>query len=136
MSVEDNKQLVRRYQEIYNSNQLDALTEVLSEKLLTPLILPGLPPGLEGAKAAHQIMLTGFPDYKTVIEDLIAEGDKVAVRIRMSGTHTGSFMGIPPTGKKVEFTGMYIARIENGMIVEHWGEEDGVSLMRQLGAIP
>ena len=136
MSVEDNKQLVRRYQEIYNSHQLDALTEVLSEKLLTPLILPGLPPGLEGAKAAHQIMLTGFPDYKTVIEDLIAEGDKVAVRIRMSGTHTGSFMGIPPTGKKVEFTGMYIARIENGMIVEHWGEEDGVSLMRQLGAIP
>ena len=135
MSVEDNKQLVRRYQEIYNSHQLDALTEVLSEKLLTPLILPGLPPGLEGAKAAHQIMLTGFPDYKTVIEDLIAEGDKVAVRIRMSGTHTGSFMGIPSTGKKVEFTGMYIARIENGMIVEHWGEEDGVSLMRQLGAI-
>ncbi len=136
MSIEENKQLLRRYQEIYNSNDLDRLTEVVSEKLLTPRILPGLPPGLEGARAAHQIMLAGFPDYQTLIEDLIAEGGKVAARIRMTGTHRGDFMGISPTGRKVEFTGIYIARIENGKIVEHWGEEDSVSLLRQLGALP
>lgn len=135
MSLEENKQIFRRYQEIYNSNDLDHLTEVVSEDLLTPKIMPGIPPGLEGAKAAHQTMLDGFPDYQTVIEDLIAEGDKVAARITMSGTHGGSFMGIPPTRKFVSFTGIYVARIAGGKIVEHWGEEDGVSLLRQLGVL-
>ena len=135
MSIEENKNIVRRYQEIYNSNDLDRLTEVVSEDLLTPNIMPGIPAGLEGAKAAHRIMLVGFPDYQTVIEDMIAEGEKVAARIKMSGTNTGEFMGIPDTGKRVEFTGIYIARIANGKIVEHWGEEDSVSLLQQLGVL-
>ncbi len=135
MSVEENKEIVRRYQEIYNSNDLDALGEVVSEDLLTPKIMPGIPTGIEGAKAAHRIMLTGFPDYQTIIDDLFAEGDKVAARITMSGTNTGSFMGIPPTGKHISFTGIYIARIANGKIVEHWGEEDGVGLLQQLGVL-
>jgi predicted ester cyclase len=135
MSIEENKDIVRRYQEIYNRNELERLTEVVSEDLLTPKMLPGIPSGLEGAKVAHQIMLAGFPDYQTMIEELIAEGDKVVARITMSGTHQGSFMGIPPTGKRVVFTGIYIARIANRKIVEHWGEEDGVSLLQQLGAM-
>ena len=135
MSVEENKNIVRRYQEIYNNNEPDRLSEVVSEDLLTPKIMPGIPHGIEGAKVAHQIMLAGFPDYQTVIDDLIAERDKVVARITMSGTHTGSFMGMPPTGKFISFTGMYIARIANGKIVEHWGEEDGVSLLQQLGVL-
>jgi steroid delta-isomerase-like uncharacterized protein len=135
MSLEENKQIVRRYQEIYNSNDLERLTEVVSEDLLTPKIMAGIPQGLGGARVAHQMMLAGFPDYQTVIEDLIAEGNQVAARIVMSGTHRGSFMGIPPTGKLVSFTGMYITRLENGKIVEHWGEEDGVNLLQQLGVL-
>ncbi len=136
MSPESNKQLVRRYQEIYNSNDLDALSEVLAEDLLTPRIMAGIPSGMEGAKAAHRIMLQGFPDFQTTIEDLIAEGDQVAARITMRGTHTGQFLTIPPTGKRVEFTGMYMVRVENGKIAEHWGEEDSVSLLAQLGVRP
>ncbi len=135
MSIEKNKKIVQRYQEIYNSNDLEALGEVVSDDILTPKIMPGIPTGMEGAKAAHRIMLAGFPDYQTIIDDLVAEGDKVAVRITMSGTHTGSFMGIPATGKHVSFTGMYMARIVDGKIVEHWGEEDGVSLLQQLGLL-
>jgi steroid delta-isomerase-like uncharacterized protein len=135
MSIEENKNIVRRYQEIYNSNDVDRLTEVLAEDLLTPNIMPGIPKGMEGAKIAHRIMLAGFPDYRTIIEDMVAEGDQVAARIRMTGTHTGDFMGIPATGKRIEFTGMYIVRIVNGKIVEHWGEEDGISLLQQLGAL-
>ena len=135
MSIEENKKIVQRYQEIYNSNDLDALGEVLSENVRTPKIMPGIPTGIEGAKAAHRIMLAGFPDYQTIIDDLFAEGDKVAVRITMGGTNTGSFMGMPATGKCVLFTGMYIARIVNGKIAEHWGEEDGVSLLQQLGVL-
>ena len=136
MSIEENKIIVRRYQDIYNSNNLDDLLEVVSEDLLTPKIMPGIQSGIEGAKVAHQIMLTGFTDYQTVIDDLFAEGDKVVARITMSGTNTGTFMGIPATGKHVEFTGIYIARIADGKIVEHWGEEDAVSLLTQLGAMP
>lgn len=135
MSIEKNKNLVRLYQEIHNSNDLDRLTEVVSEDLLTPNIMPGIPHGLEGAKAAHRIMLTGFPDYQTIIDDMIAEGDKVAARIKMTGTHSGEFMGIPPTGRRISFTGIYFARIAGGKIVEHWGEEDGVSLLQQLGVL-
>ncbi|MGZ6317590.1 MAG: ester cyclase [Anaerolineales bacterium] len=136
MSPESNKQLVRRYQEIYNSNDLDALSEVLADDLLTPRIMAGIPSGLEGAKAAHRIMLQGFPDFQTTIEDLIAEADQVAARITMRGTHTGQFLTISPTGKRVEFTGMYIVRVENGKIAEHWGEEDSMSLLAQLGVRP
>ena len=135
MSNEENKHIVRRYQELYNSNDLDRLMEVLAEDLRTPNIMPGIPQGLEGAKAAHRIMLAGFPDYQTIIEDLIAEEDKVAARIKMMGTHTGESMGIPATGKWISFTGIYIVRIANGKIVEHWGEEDSVSLLGQLGVL-
>jgi predicted ester cyclase len=136
MSIEENKNIVRRYQEIYNSNTLDALREVVAENLLTPKIMPGMGDGLEGARQVHARTLIGMPDWHTSIEDLIAEGDQVVARIRMTGTHTGDFFGIPPTGRRVEFTGIYIVRIENGKIVEHWGEEDSVSLLTQLGVMP
>jgi predicted ester cyclase len=135
MSIAENENLVRRYQKIYNHNDLDSLNEVVSEDLLPRSIMPGIPPGLEGAKAAHRILLAGFPDYQTIIEDIISEGDKVVARIKMTGTNTGEFMGISPTGKQVSFTGIYIARIANGKIVGHWGEEDSVSLLQQLGVI-
>ena len=135
MSIEKNKNIVRRYQEIYNSNDLDGLSEILAADLLTPKIMPGMPPGLEGAKQVHRTTLIGMPDWHTAIDDLIAEDDKVAARITMTGTHIGDFFGIPATGRRVLFTGIYIVRIAGGKIVEHRGEEDGVSLLQQLGAI-
>jgi steroid delta-isomerase-like uncharacterized protein len=133
MSIEENKNIVRRYQEIYNSNDLESLGEVVAENLITPKIMPGMPPGLEGAKRVHEITLMGMPDWSTAIDDLIAEGDKVVARITMTGTHTGDFWGMPATGNAVNFTGIYIVRIKDGKIAEHWGEEDGISLMQQLG---
>lgn len=136
MSIEGNKEIVRRYQEIYNSNHLDNLSEVVAQDLITPKIMPGMPLGLEGGKRVHKTTLIGMPDWHTAIDELIAEGDKVVARITMTGTHTGDFWGIPATGKRVEFTGMYMVRIADGKIVEHWGEEDGVSLLQQLGVLP
>lgn len=136
MSIEENKDIVRRYQEAYNTNQLDALDEVVAVNVITPKIMPGVPSGLEGAKAVHRTSLIGMPDFHTEIDDLIAEGDKVVARVTMTGTHTGNFWGFPATGKAVKFTGIYIARIKDGKIVEHWGEEDGVSLLQQLGVMP
>jgi steroid delta-isomerase-like uncharacterized protein len=133
MSLEENKNLVRRYQDAYNTNRLDDLAEVVAADVLTPNIIAGMSPGLEGAKAVHQTTLRGMPDYHTEIEDLIAEGDKVAARVRITGTHTGVFWGVAPTGKRINLTGMYIVRIADGKIVEHWGEENGLTVFRQLG---
>jgi len=135
MSIEENKDIVRHYQEIYNSNELESLTEVLAGDLLTPKIMSGMKPGLEGARQVHATTLIGMPDWHTRIDDLIGEADKVVARITMTGTHTGDFWGIPATGRRVEFTGIYIVRIADGKIVEHWGEEDGVSLLTQLGVL-
>ena len=136
MSIEENKNIIRRYQEAYNNNELDTLDEVVAVNVLTPKIMPGIPSGLEGAKAVHQRSLLGMPDFHTRIDDLVAEDDKVVARVTMTGTHTGDFWGFPATGNKVTFTGIYIARIENGKIIEHWGEEDGISLMQQIGSMP
>lgn len=136
MSIEENKNIVRRYQDAYNTNHLDALDEVVAVDVLTPKIMPGIPSGLAGAKAVHRKTLLGMPDFHTQIDDLIAEADRVAARVTMTGTHTGDFYGIPATGRSVNFTGIYIARIKDGKIVEHWGEEDGLALMGQLGFTP
>jgi len=133
MSLEENKDIVRRYQEAYNTKDFEALAEVLAADVITPNIISGMPPGIEGAKAVHQKTLLGMPDYYTTIEDLIAEGDKVVARVTMTGTHTGNFYGIAPTGRRVNLTSIYIVRIANGKIVEHWGEEDGVAVLKQLG---
>ena len=133
MLIEEHKNIVRRYQECYNTNDLDGLDEIVSVDVLTPKIMPDMPSGLEGAKAVHKKTLLGMPDFRTEIQDLIAEDDKVVARLIMTGTHTGDFYGIPATGKRVEFSGMFIARILDGKIVEHWGEEDALSLLQQLG---
>jgi len=133
MSLERDKEIVRRYQEAYNAADYDALDEVVAADVLTPNMISTMPRGLEGAKLVHQKTLIGMPDYHTTIEDLIAEGDKVVARVAMTGTHTGDFYGIPPTGKRINVTGIYIVRIADGKIVEHWGEENGVTVLRQLG---
>src|SRR5262245_43134498 len=111
MSLEENKNIVRRYQEAYNKNDFEALAEVLAADVLTHNIISGMPQGLEGARTVHQKTLLGMPDYHTTIEDLVAEGDKVVARVTMTATHTGDFYGIPPRGRQVRLTAMYMVRI-------------------------
>src|SRR5258706_8958009 len=120
MSTEANKNLVRRYQEAHNTNNLDALDEIVATDLITHSLMPGLPPGLEGGKMVHRLAVDAFPDFRADIEDLIAEGDKVVARMTFRGTHTGGeFMGIPPSGRQFAFTATAIFRIASGKIVEH-----------------
>ena len=136
MSTKENKNLVRRYQEAYNTGKLDELDGVLAPNLISHNHLPGAPTGLVGAKAVHQGLLASFPDSKTTIEDLVAEGDRVVMRGTLTGTNTGSFMGAPPTGKSFKVTIMSVFRIASGKIVEHWGVVDGTGVMQQLGLMP
>jgi predicted ester cyclase len=140
MSTEDNRSLVRRYREIYSSNQLEALDTVLAPDF-TPhnrMEMPGLPPGLEGIKQIHLGTLAAFPDLRIMTEELIAEGDKVVEVWTMTMTHTGvSIFGAPAnSGKAVRTWGMSVYRIANGKIVEHWGEMDFVAVLIQLGLMP
>jgi predicted ester cyclase len=134
--LEANKAIVRRYRALHNRNDLAALDEIVDATLISHNQLPGLPAGLAGGKLAHAGFLAAFPDGVTATEDLIAEGDKVVERVTFTGTNTGSFLGAPPTGRPVRATSMSIFRIANGKIVEHWGENDVLGVMQQLGLMP
>jgi predicted ester cyclase len=82
------------------------------------------------------MLRTAFPDLRFEIEELVAEGDVVAGRLTMSGTHEGPLMGIPPTGRAVRQDHMHFVRFEGGKAVEHWGVRDELGMMRQLGVVP
>jgi predicted ester cyclase len=126
MSAEENKALVRREQEeLWNhTGTLDA-----AEGLFVPK-------QAEAAKQEAADFRRGFPDAVNIIEDLIAEGDKMVARWRSRATHQGEYMDIPPSSKEVEFTGISVYRIERGEIAESWNVEDKLGLMRQIGVIP
>ena len=80
--------------------------------------------------------VSNFPDPRFTTEELVAEGDLVAGRVTMRGTHQGSYMGMPPTGRSVEQAHMNFVRFRGGKAVEHGGVRDDVSLLRQLGLMP
>jgi predicted ester cyclase len=125
MSAQENKDLVRREQEeLWNhTGDLDAAQELFAADQA------------EAAKQEAADFRQGFPDVTSTIEDLIAEGDKVVARWRSRATHQGEYMGIAPTGKEVEFTGISVYRIEAGKIAQSWNIEDQLGLMRQIGAV-
>ena len=94
---------------------------------------PGFPQGREGVKLFFSTFRDAFPDVTVEIDELVADGDRVAVATTFTGTHTGALMGIEPTGRRVSVTGIDIARVAGGRIVEHRGLTDIAGLMRQLG---
>lgn len=92
--------------------------------------------GPDGVKEFIVEMRNAFPDLEVTVEDLIAEDNKVVRRDRWTGTHEGEFMGIEPTGKEIEIQGIVINRIEDGQMVESWGQADMMGAMEQLGVFP
>jgi len=137
MSTEDNKALVRRfYEEVINKKKTAAIDEFIDPNQVDHAAPPGIPGGIEGAKQTITMYLAAFPDLHFTVEDMIAEGDKVVARITARGTHQGTFMSIPPTGKQVTVTAIEIIRIAGSKFVEHWMELDALGLLQQLGAVP
>ena len=136
MSAEENKALVRQAYEAINQNNLDALDEIVASDIVDHDPVPGQGPGLEGVKQYFSSMHTAFPDFRMNVEDMIAEGDKVVARVRLSGTHQGEFMGIDATGNRVTIKGIDILRINaDGKIIERWGNFDDLGMMQQLGVM-
>ena len=95
-----------------------------------------MPPGVEEMKALMSMFLSAFPDLYSTIDLLVAEENLVVGRHTTTGAHKGDFMGIPATGKQVNFTETHILRIVNGNAVELWGNQDDIGMMQQLGVIP
>ena len=133
---EENKAVVRRFTEVFETGDLSILDEVLASNFVDHNPFPEQAPGLEGMKELIGMMRATFPDMALTTEDMIAEGDKVVNRWSATGTHQGEFMGVPATGNKVTVTGIEINRLVDGKIVEHWEQFDAMGLMQQLGAIP
>jgi steroid delta-isomerase-like uncharacterized protein len=139
MSNEANKAIVvQLYDEVFNKGDLDLADQLIATNAVNhdPQLPPGVPSGPQGLKAVVSMLRSAFPDDRHTIEDLIAEGDKVVVRLTHSGTHQGSFFDLPPTGKHISQTSIHIFRFADGKLVEAWANRDDLGLLQQLGAIP
>ena len=134
MGLEENKALIRHAFELANKKNLDAFFQLLDAEYIAHFSFGDLP--LEQAKQSETMFFAAFPDAISTIEALVAEGDKVAVRVNWKGTHKGEFMGIPPTGNKIDTTNTLIFRISFDKLAENWATVDQLRLMQQLGAIP
>lgn len=132
-----NKDLVRRSnEELWGEGDLDLVDEYVADNYVEHNTASPEPiRGPEGYRENVQMVRAAFPDLQVSTEDLIAEGNEVATRYRLTGTHRGPLMGIEPTGERVEVEGMSIGRFEDGKVVEGWSNIDVMGLMRQLGVV-
>ena len=136
---EENKALVRRYfEEVEQGRNLDVLDELFAAEYVhhDPTLPPDLQHSLDAYKQVLIMFFEAFPDLQGTLEDMVGEKDKVASRLRWRGTHQGELMGVPPSGKQVDFTMLEINRISEGKIVEGWVNFDALGMLQQIGAIP
>ena len=132
MSLEENKAIIRSLIEAFNKHNVALLDDFMSPDFVDhDLQLQGL----ESYKQFETKFIKGFPDYHETIEDILAEGDKVWHRLKVTGTHTGEWRGLAPTGKKVTLTGVNFWRIVDGKIVEREGVYNLLAFLKQLGVI-
>jgi steroid delta-isomerase-like uncharacterized protein len=134
MSVEDNKAIARRFvDEVFVNGNAAAVDELVAEDFVGHT-WPGN--GRDGLKLAMERVSKALADAEFSIDDMIGEGDRVAVRLTASATQVGEFMGMPAAGKRYEIGEIHIFRVRDGRIVEHWHQFDQLGMMRQLGAMP
>jgi steroid delta-isomerase-like uncharacterized protein len=136
MSAEETKAIVERFwEEVWNKKNLKIVDELLPDNV----VIHNFGAVVEGREAWRQSFtpfFTAFPDLKLTVELTIIEGDRMAVRWAATGTHTGDFRGIAPTGKQINIAGVAIYRVAEGKIVEGWSQPDTLGLLQQIGAIP
>ncbi len=136
MSTEENKALVQQMIRLIESGDLNTVDQVIAPNWVNHD--PSLPPlqGYEGFKQLTMLFRSAFPGFHDEIEDMLAEGDKVAARWRFRATNSGSFQGMPPTGKAVDVTATGIFRVVDGKVTDNWVNLDALGLMQQLGVVP
>ena len=132
MSLEENKAIIRSLYEADNKKDLSILDELISPDFVDPSFQLR---GPESYKQFETLFFNGFPDWHETIEDIIAEGDKVWVRFTGTGTHSGEWRGLAPTGKNITFHGVQIWRIVDGKVVEKHSIIALLDALKQLGVI-
>ena len=137
MTPAENKTVVNRFvEEVINQGRLEQADELVVADFIELDPLPGQQPGRVGLKEVIGQMRAAFPDIHWVLDEQVAEGEKVVSRFTWTGTHRGTFLGIPATGKSINVKGVVIDRIVEGKMVDSRILMDGLSMMRQLGALP
>jgi predicted ester cyclase len=134
--AENKAQFRRAYEELLNGGNLAVAEDLVAPEFLNHEAPPGRNRGPESMRGLATMLRTAFPDLHFTIEELVAEGDTVAGRLTMSGTHRGPLMGMPPTGRSARQDHMHFVRFQNGKTIEHWGVRDEMGMMQQLGVIP
>jgi steroid delta-isomerase-like uncharacterized protein len=134
-TLEENKKIARLAFEAFEKRDLGLLSKITDPSY--KLHFPGQPEPLNYlyAKKLQDEYSNAFPDMKIVVENQIAEGDFVATRVTYKGIHDGELQGVPPTGKKINTTGMSLHKIKNGKITDEWVEFDSLGQMQQIGVI-
>ena len=133
MSAEENKEIVRRFYEQMDEGNLAIIDQLVAAKYVGHVVGSEDIHGPEGLKELVAVFHSAFPGLQHVIEDIIAEGDKVVGRFTLRAIHKGEFMGIAPTNKQVMFTAIGIYQFDDGKLVEDWIEYDALGLLQQLG---
>ena len=134
--LEANKQLCRDYFQAF----LRGDTAWMQRHIAPTFVRhdPGLPfevRGPEGVKQLHDALMPAFPDMELPLEDFVAEGEKVLVRLRVKGTHTGAFGDMAATGRTIDIGVLDLFQIRDGVLVEHWALLDNLGMLKQLGAV-
>jgi steroid delta-isomerase-like uncharacterized protein len=127
--------VTQTFQALSAGGDLAALDELVAPQSLDHEARADRPDGPDGLRAIARSLRSGFPDLRYVIVDLIAEGDRVAARVFVQGTHAGEFRGIPATGRAVSIQQIHIWRVAAGRLEEHWACRDDLAALRQLGVL-
>ena len=137
MQTEQNKATFLRYaDEVFRAGNIDAVDAYIAPDFISHNLPPGQAQGPEGIKNALRGLHSAFPDLEATLDDLLAEGDKVAARYTVRGIHAGTFLGIAGTGKRVTVAAIGIYRFAEGQFVESWVQMDTLGLLQQLGVVP
>jgi steroid delta-isomerase-like uncharacterized protein len=136
-SSEAAKAVVRRNtEEVQGRGNFEVFDELFADDFFDHTPQPGRTPDKDGARQLYKILRTAFPDFRADIHWQLADGDRVTTYKTYHGTHLGEFLGVSPTGRKIQFEAVDVMRVRNGKIAEHWGVANLFSLIQQLGAWP
>ncbi len=140
MSTESTRDLIRRSFDVINeaarTGNFDLLDEVIAPDIVDHHTGVSTTPGAAGIKETMAGFTAAFPDFHFNVIDVIADGDRAAVRSTITVTHRGDFMGVPPSGKAVEVPVLDMFRVDHDHVVETWGEMDSIELLKQIDALP
>jgi predicted ester cyclase len=136
MSPQENIETLRRASHRFRVKDIDGYFAMYSNSVIHHGYSSRIRPGLTGLKEHYANLFRGFPDLTVDIDDIIAEGEKVAHRFTFRGTHRGEFLGIPPTGNLVTAPGMQMNLFSGGKCIEVWSVHDSFRFLSQIGAVP